>query len=320
MMPMALGIDIYRYQTVTDWNAVKRHGVSFVYVKGTDGGGPAIVRADSQVRGAQSMGLPVGLYHYSQLSPSPEVQADVLTGEVRRLGAMGLPPALDLEDPHRPGAAARDFAHRFLTRLRANGFDWVTLYANTSMLTGITADTIGVPNTVTWAAAYGPNDGRRHPLSYRGKVNIHQFTSVGVIPGISGRVDLNESLTPLPSGGDVELTDKIRFWDGFEITVGQALADTWQLANNMSDRPTRPNQPSDMTPWVNQLFTELTAIREELTDVRTDVEVMKARALDDMDEAALLVEMESRGISGVTPAQLKEVMMSVTLRARKNGD
>jgi GH25 family lysozyme M1 (1,4-beta-N-acetylmuramidase) len=317
---MALGIDVYRYQTVTDWNAVKRHGVSFVYVKGTDGGGPAIVRGDAQVRGAKSVGIPVGLYHYAQLSPSPEAQADVLTAEVRRLGATGLPAALDLEDPHRPGSGARDFAHRFLSRLRANGFDSVTLYANTSMLTGITADTIGVPNTVIWAASFGPNDGRRHPLNYRGRVNIHQYTSVGAVPGISGQVDLNESLTPLPSGDDVELTDKIRFWDGFEITVGQALADTWQLTNNMTDRPTRPNQPADTVAWLTRLFAELAAIREELTDVRADVEVMKARALADMDESVLLVEMESRGISGVTPAQLKEVMISMARRSRTNGD
>lgn len=203
---MTLGIDIYRYQTVTDWNAVRRHGVSFVYVKGSDGGGPAVVRADGQVRGAQSVSLPVGLYHYAQLSPSPEAQADVLTGEVRRLGATGLPPALDLEAPHRPDGPARDFARRFLTRLRNNGFDTVTLYANTSMLTGITADTIGVPGTVIWAANYGPNDGNRHPLNYRGQAHIHQYTSVGLVPGISGRVDLNESLTDF-FGDDMPLSD-----------------------------------------------------------------------------------------------------------------
>jgi GH25 family lysozyme M1 (1,4-beta-N-acetylmuramidase) len=202
---MALGIDIYRYQTVTDWNAVRQHGVSFVYVKATDGGGPAIVPADGQVRGAQSVGLPVGLYHYAQLSPSPEAQADVLTAEVQRLDATGLPPALDLEDPHRPGGAARDFAFRFLSRLRANGFGSVTLYANVSMLNGITADTLGVPGTVVWAAAYGPNDGRRHPLNYGGRADIHQYTSVGAVPGISGHVDLNESLSELP-GADMPLS------------------------------------------------------------------------------------------------------------------
>lgn len=207
---MALGIDIYRYQEVVDWSEVKRHGVSFVYVKGTDGGGPALVHADYQVRGAHGVGLPVGLYHYAQLSPSPEVQADILTSEVRRLGATGVPPALDLEDPFSPGGRARDFAQRFLDRLRANGFDTVTLYANTSMLNGLVlAGGLDVPGLVTWAANYGPNDGARHPLPkpWDKLAHIHQYASVGRVPGIRGRVDLNESLVEIPgTGEDMALT------------------------------------------------------------------------------------------------------------------
>jgi GH25 family lysozyme M1 (1,4-beta-N-acetylmuramidase) len=205
---MGRGIDIYRYQTVTDWNAVRASGVRFVYVKGTDGGGPALVRADGQVRGAQSVGLPVGLYHYAQLFPFPEAQANSLTGEVTRLKAFGLPPALDLEHPHQPGQPARDFTIRFLNQLRRNGFRRVTLYANTSMLTGIGADSIPAAagfdpdDVVIWAAQYSVNDGRRHPLRYAGRVNIHQYTSVGGVPGINGRVDLNEAFDEYWIGDD----------------------------------------------------------------------------------------------------------------------
>lgn len=203
---MAFGIDIYRYQTVKDEQAVADAGVEFAYVKGTDGGGPAIVRADTQVNQMKRAGIPVGLYHYAQLSPSPEAQANVLTAEVKRLKAYGLPPALDLESPHVPGARARDFTVRFLQQLRSNGFVHVALYANTSMLNGIGASTIGVPNTIVWAAQYGPNNGKRNPLRYNGPVHIHQYTSVGGVPGIAGAVDLNESLTALPgaygSGAD----------------------------------------------------------------------------------------------------------------------
>lgn len=207
---MALGIDIYRYQTVTDWAAVKRAGVSFVYVKGTDGGGLAPVHADGQVHAAQSIGLPVGLYHYAQLQPSAEAQADVLAAEVHRLGATGLPPALDLEAPFAPNAAARQFAQKFLNRLRANGFTTVMLYGNTSMLAGINADTLGVPGLKIWAANYGLNDGRNHGYSYTGHVDIHQYTSVGHVPGITGSVDMNESLTDLTSvEDDVSWTDPL---------------------------------------------------------------------------------------------------------------
>lgn len=328
---MGLGIDIYRYQTVTDWDAVKRHGVAFVYVKGTDGGAPAIVRADNQVRGARSVGIPVGLYHYAQLTPSPEAQADMLTGEVRRLGATGLPPALDLEDPHKPGGAARDFAARFLRRMRANGFDRVTLYANTSMLTGIGAPAMfdKDPSVVIWAAGYGVNDGKRHPLTYKGRVDIHQYTSVGAVPGISGLVDLNESFTDITSsrGADVELGDKIKFWDGFEITVSEALGGSWQLANNLSARPTRPGGQADTTPWITQLFSELAALRSDLAAARGEVagqgELLRQIAKDEeLDLAAIQEAARAGARQGVGESTIDvdiNVAGPITVESEKGG-
>lgn len=240
------GIDISRYQNVTDWNAVKRHGVQFVWVKGTDGGGPAPVqRADAQVAGARSVGIPVSIYHYAQLSPSPEAQADILAAEVRRLearyGPLLVPPALDLEDPHAPGSAAATFARRFLFRLKAHGFGRVTLYANTSMLTGIRADDIrrDIPGVVIWAASYGNNNGTRHPLPYGGWVDVHQYTSVGQVPGIrASGVDLNYAadLNWMNGDPDVDWNDKANgfFWDGYparpDFEFGTMLAESYNHA------------------------------------------------------------------------------------------
>jgi hypothetical protein len=77
-----------------------------------------------------------------------------------------------------------------------------------------------------------------------------------------------------PPEEDVELGDKIRAWDGFEITVGQALFDTWQLINNLSGRPTRPGKPADTTPWVLQLVAEVTTdpdiTQERLAEIVRD--------------------------------------------------
>lgn len=240
---MGLGVDIYRYQTVTDWNAVKRNGTQFVIVKGTDGGGPAIVRADSQVRGAKSVGLPVGLYHYAQLSPSPEAQADVLCTEVARLGAVGVPPALDLEDPHPATRASRDFAIRFLRRVRANGFPHVIIYGNTSMLEAIDVESLGVDGTLIWEANFGPNDGRRHALPVKPWTrHIHQYTSSGTVPGISGRVDLNESLAAIPGPegvtDDMALTDKVTWKTGQSVTVADILAEMYIAARGLRGQPT----------------------------------------------------------------------------------
>jgi GH25 family lysozyme M1 (1,4-beta-N-acetylmuramidase) len=215
-----LGIDVHPYyQASVDWRAVADHSaVEYVWVKVSDGGAAytktvngKVYRPDTHVAGAKSVGIPVGGYHYAQLSPSAEAQANVLSDEVRRLGATSLPPALDLEDPWKAGPAARDFAIAFLKRLQNLGHPRVAIYANTGMFSVIRPDLWDIPGLVIWAADYGPNDGVRHPdLSpYPGRADVHQYTSNGHIAGIAASVDLNESLTPLLQGGALmALTDQ----------------------------------------------------------------------------------------------------------------
>lgn len=208
-----LGVDLFdRYQDVTDWRRVRDAGVRFCIIKATDGAGRATAPADVFVRGARTVGIPVGLYHYAQLTPTPEAQAAVLAGEVRRLAPLQLPPALDLEGDFHPRstdsalvraqkvARATDFARRFLLTLGAAGHPRTMLYANTSFLAQLRPETWGIPGLLIWAADYGPNDGTRHPdLSpYTGPVAIHQYTDRGTVPGVvSGGVDLNWALTDI---------------------------------------------------------------------------------------------------------------------------
>jgi GH25 family lysozyme M1 (1,4-beta-N-acetylmuramidase) len=205
---MAFGIDIYRYQTVTDWAAVRRAGVEFVYVKATDGAGYAPVRADKQVRGAQGVDLPVGCYHFSQPG-DPVAQANLLLSEVRRLNAAGVGPALDLEDnppgtgkANIPDSQKTGWALEFLRTVAAAGYR-PTVYMSSSLAKTLRPDRWDIRALVIWIASYGVNDGRRHALTggYPGRVDIHQYTSLGRVPGIAGAVDLSESLTPVVGQG-----------------------------------------------------------------------------------------------------------------------
>lgn len=205
---MALGIDVYsRYQTVTDWQAVKNHGVSFVYVKLTDGGGlPNGGRnpGDGLVGGARSVGIPVGGYHFVQARPSAEAQADVFINEVRRLNATGCAPMLDMEDnppggaPNIPDGQKRDFSIRFCNRVAALGFR-PGVYMNNALAKKLRPDQWGVRDLVIWIARYGAR-----PDGAAGHYDIHQYSSTGQVPGIrAGGVDLNESYTDrhLTGGG-----------------------------------------------------------------------------------------------------------------------
>lgn len=199
-----LGLDLYQqFNTVTSWPAVKAAGVQFVYVKLTDGGGRAIVAGDNYANGARGAGIKVGGYHYMEASPSPEQQADVFAAELKRLNALDIPPALDLEEPSIPVGSRIDFGQRFLKRLQANlNGARVAIYSSGSWFTALHPDTWGIPNLMDWEAEYGVNDGAEHPIrSYTGHVDVHQYTSVGHIAGITGNVDVDDAFVDITSSG-----------------------------------------------------------------------------------------------------------------------
>lgn len=224
---MTFGIDVYdRYQDITNLLALQQSPFDWAYVKGTDGGGRAPVRADEFVRLLKPI-MPVGLYHYAQLSPTPEAQANVLADEVARLKAYGLPPALDLEDPHPAAYTTQAFALRFLLQLKVRGFPRVGLYANTSMLNAIRAWELDAKlggGLLIWAADYGGNDAdyddedrQRLARRYPHPVWIHQYSSTGSVPGIPGNVDKNWMFGD-PTGDD-DMPTVREFWEDYRIQV-----------------------------------------------------------------------------------------------------
>lgn len=226
-----LVLDIYRYQTVDDWQAVKRHGVKAVWVKLTDGRGTAQVKGDKQTKGARDIaGIPVGGYHFAQPG-NPEEQADVFTAELKRLRATDIPPALDIEAPFQPNAAARDFAIRFLNRMRHNGFDRLAIYMNNSFASSLRPESWGIPGLVKWIARYGA----KPSVPW----DVHQYSETGRVPGITGQVDLNESRIDLTEGNDDDMPNTQEIVDavlnasiakrgnGTDIKLGDALANLY---------------------------------------------------------------------------------------------
>ncbi|WP_370949860.1 glycoside hydrolase family 25 protein [Amycolatopsis sp. cg5] len=196
---MALGIDIYRAnQKVTDWHAVKAHGVTYCWVKLTDGGGIAPKGpGDAEVAGAKSVGIAVGGYHFVQPTPGPERQAEIFIAEVNRLGATEVVPMLDMEDQSRPGAAKiplaqkKPFSIRFCDRVRELGFR-PGVYMNSGLARQLRPDQWGIPDLVIWIARYSGNK----PHADAGRYDIHQYSETGHVPGIVAKgVDLNESYT-----------------------------------------------------------------------------------------------------------------------------
>lgn len=186
---MALLVDLFQpYNRVTDWNAVAR-AVAGAYIKYSDGTGGASTPADNYAARCRGVSIPYGGYHFAEPG-DPVAQARVFLAQYDRLGG-ALAPALDLESGDIPVAARGGFARRFLETVHAR-YPLVVLYASASWLASLQPDTWPYPWDRTWCAAYGNNDGARHAVSgYGGRIDMHQFTSNGRLPGVSGAVDLD---------------------------------------------------------------------------------------------------------------------------------
>lgn len=298
--PMII-VDVYdRYQDINDPVAFA-NATDAAYIKATDGAGPAIMRADNFVRIMRETSTPFGLYHYAQLSPTPEAQARVLVNEARRLGlaGMGLPLALDLEDPFRPDAQARNFAYRFLMELRSLGFADTVLYANTSMLTGIRAWDLGVPGLRIWAATYGNNDAdfdaddtARLQRQYPHPVWLFQHSSTGRIPGIPGNVDLNRFMV-MTNGVD-------------ELSWNEPLTFTNPDTGAVTTYPAK-----DYEMWTNHyanMIPSLVAANSRQEAMLT--EILKLVSDDDLDSEAVMARL-SQVVKETTEASIRDNVMPV---------
>lgn len=260
---MSLGVDLYRYQTVTDYRALASVA-AFAWVKLTDGTGPAVVRGDGQVNGCRAAGIPVGGYHYAQPG-NPEQQAGIFLAECRRVGALDIAPALDVESPFTPTASTRDFAVRFCKAVAAAGHR-PAVYLSASWAGQLRPDQWGIPGLVIWLAAYGSNDGHRYPAAvtryYSGRYDVHQYTSVGQVAGIRGNVDVNESLTDIRNRKEDDMFE--------DADRADLRATAWRLdalldmQPKVADHPSVPegvrNEPVTLVRWMTDLEAKLDAL------------------------------------------------------------
>ena len=187
------GIDVSRYQGAIDWPTVRGAGISFAYIKATEGGDLVDPSFPENWQGAASAGLPRGAYHFYYFCRPAEEQARWFIQHVPR-DAAALPPVLDLEWNHlsptctlRPdGATVRAEAARFLDILTAHYGQRPVIYTTPDFFreTGIGT----LPNTEFWLRSVA-----NHPsVVYPGqRWTFWQYTGTGIVPGVRGGVDIN---------------------------------------------------------------------------------------------------------------------------------
>ncbi len=90
------GVDVSAYQGVIDWQTLAGEGISFAYIKATEGSNHVDARAEYNLVEAKKTALRVGAYHFFSFESAGKTQADNYIKNVPSSDGM-LPPAVDVE-------------------------------------------------------------------------------------------------------------------------------------------------------------------------------------------------------------------------------
>lgn len=192
------GIDLSKWNVVTDWQAVKDSGVEFAIIRagyrGTVTGALVVDPAFAEhMQGAAEAGVQTGVYFFTQAVNEVEaVEEASMVVELLKEYNIQYPVFIDTEGAGGNGRADNlDVATRtavceaFCNTIENEGYK-AGVYASRNWFNN-KLDVSGLGNHYIWLAEYCDE-----PL-YEGDYHMWQYTSKGSIPGIEGNVDRNIS-------------------------------------------------------------------------------------------------------------------------------
>lgn len=191
------GIDVSHHQGVIDWNMVKGQ---IDYAILSIGYGDNIPSQDDNqfhrnAKECERLGIPFGVYIYSYATSLEQAQSEA--NHVLRMVRgykLSYPIYYDLEDSDTTGKCSNtliaDMAELFCNIIEKEKY-WVGIYANTYWFTTKLTDK-RFDKWTRWVAQYNNN------CTYQGKYDMWQYSSLGVVRGVKGNVDVNFSYKDFP--------------------------------------------------------------------------------------------------------------------------
>jgi lysozyme len=187
------GIDASRWQGEIDWPEAARGGVSFAWLKATEGGDLADPAFARNFRAALRAGVPAGAYHFFYLCTDAETQARWFIANVPRR-PRALPPVLDIEYNHhsptcraRPEPAAIRAEIRTFQRIVAAHYGTRPVIYTTPDFWR--ANDLGLlRGEEFWLRSVAGHPAETYPGA---RWHFWQYSGTGRAPGVAGDVDLN---------------------------------------------------------------------------------------------------------------------------------
>lgn len=187
------GIDVSKWQGDINFARARASGVSFVFIKATEGKDRVDDNFEKNWRGAATAGVPYAPYHFYYFCSTADEQADWFIRNVPKQ-AINLPPVLDVEwnaasktcktRPSREVAVAE--LQRFMDRIEAHYGKRPIIYTSVDFHRDVLIGEF--KNYHFWLRSVAD-----HPSNvYAGRRwAFWQYTSTGVVPGVPGECDIN---------------------------------------------------------------------------------------------------------------------------------
>jgi lysozyme len=187
------GTDVSKYQPNIDWAAAREAGISFAFLKATEGGDRVDSSFGRHWLAAKAAGVPRAAYHFYYFCRTGAEQAAWFIANVPKERG-SLPPVLDMEwNPDSPTCKKRPPKDEVRAEMRVFLAAVEKHYGKTPIIyTSIDffedndlASFTGYPYWLRSVAGHPNSRYGEHPWTF------WQYTGTGVVPGIKGDADIN---------------------------------------------------------------------------------------------------------------------------------
>jgi lysozyme len=185
--PTHKGIDISRHNGRVDWPAVAASGITFAFLKATEGVDAADSTFADHWEAAGKAKILRGAYHFYVTEDDPEEQARFFIGKAA-IGPGDLPPAVDVEIlGHGTKPHVADRLKVFLDLVEKHYGRKPIIYTGPNFWDRNMSDRFG--GYPLWIAQYGATS----PRMPKGWKDWHfwQWSESATVPGVERKVDLN---------------------------------------------------------------------------------------------------------------------------------
>ncbi|MDE7467355.1 MAG: hypothetical protein K2M61_03265 [Muribaculaceae bacterium] len=186
-----MGVDVSGHNGELDFDSLAAAGVTFIYIKATEGATWRDRFFDTNYRAAKAAGLRVGIYHFFRFDVSPSLQAENILFALRGR-TIHLPVAIDLEEWTNPTdittSAVVENLRELIHQLRRHGVRPMIYTNKNGYGRFVRGNFDDVP---LWICSF-----TNPPLPERERWTFWQHSHKGRLPGCDGPIDLSTFNTP----------------------------------------------------------------------------------------------------------------------------